>query len=469
MTKRIKKIRNNAMLLLLLLLYAVAPAWAAGKTLTKNEFLSIVRSYHPFVKQADIRIARSQAEVLGAHGAFDPVLAAGVQRKILNDKLYYSYFNPEVTIPTWYGIDLKASLDDANGDFLNPETTPGKVGYAGVKINLNTIVYDRRRAALQQARLALGMSEYERIQTVNNLMYDALAAYWEWVRDYEVYRVTTAQADASRERIKLVRTEVEQGARAAIDTSEAIAQYQALMQQQQNAELMWLNSGYDLSGYLWLDDGSPARLPADVRPDAIALEMANDAAPMFDSLLSQVSFHPKLKMLDAKIDILELDQKLKKQYLLPKLAVSGGVLTKNADFSKLTSTSIPENHKAGIDFNMPLFLRDARANLKQANLKIRETELEKSYTGLQIENKLRASYAEFTSLRGQISSYETAVRSYRALYNGEMSKFATGESTIFMINTRELKLLEATQKLIELRAKLQKSYAGIYYAAGLLR
>jgi outer membrane protein TolC len=87
---------------------------------------------------------------------------------------------------------------------------------------------------------------------------------------------------------------------------------------------------------------------------------------------------------------------------------------------------------------------------------------------VELENKLKNSFVEFTSLKEQISDYEKALNSYRQLYRGELSRYQTGESTIFLVNTRESKLLEATQKLIELKAKYQKAHASIYFAAGML-
>ncbi|MBL7728491.1 MAG: hypothetical protein JNM68_12430, partial [Dinghuibacter sp.] len=43
-----------------------------------------------------------------------------------------------------------------------------------------------------------------------------------------------------------------------------------------------------------------------------------------------------------------------------------------------------------------------------------------------------------------------------------------GESSLFLVNSREQKLLEARQKLLEVQVKLQKTRFSLYWAAGIL-
>ena len=63
---------------------------------------------------------------------------------------------------------------------------------------------------------------------------------------------------------------------------------------------------------------------------------------------------------------------------------------------------------------------------------------------------------------------QQAVQSYATLQRGEEIKFSNGESSLFLVNARELKTLEARQKLIELQGKEQKAVANTLWAAGTL-
>ncbi len=56
---------------------------------------------------------------------------------------------------------------------------------------LKNLVTDRRRTILEQARIIVKQSEAARRNELNNLLLDAATAYWNWVREYQVYNVTT--------------------------------------------------------------------------------------------------------------------------------------------------------------------------------------------------------------------------------------------------------------------------------------
>ena len=55
------------------------------------------------------------------------------------------------------------------------------------------------------------------------------------------------------------------------------------------------------------------------------------------------------------------------------------------------------------------------------------------------------------------------------MLKAEESKFSIGESSMFLVNSREIKLLETQQKLAELKTKFFKSLLGVQWAAGQLR
>ena len=54
---------------------------------------------------------------------------------------------------------------------------------------------------------------------------------------------------------------------------------------------------------------------------------------------------------------------------------------------------------------------------------------------------------------------------YERLYNGESTRFNIGESSLFLLNARENKVLETKQKLIEYKTKYLKGYQGLLWAS----
>jgi outer membrane protein TolC len=54
------------------------------------------------------------------------------------------------------------------------------------------------------------------------------------------------------------------------------------------------------------------------------------------------------------------------------------------------------------------------------------------------------------------------------LQRGEETRFQAGESSLFLINARENKTLEALQKLQELKSKYYQTENALQWAAGIL-
>ncbi len=467
-----RNIKNRLLLVVLLLLGANAYAADSLRVLTKNDFLGIVRSYHPVIIQSGLQINRAAADVQTARGGFDPTLRSSVDRKTFDGKFYYSYFNPEINIPTWYGIEFKAGVEEVVGDRVTSEASMGKTTYMGAKVPVNNLLFDKRRAVLRQAQAMQKLSEAERRLAINDVLFDGLTAYWTWVKDYLVYQVITSAVAINEDRFRFVKTEYEQGARPAIDTTEAQAQLQNFYMQQNAAWLSFINSGNELSNYLWLDNNQPIYWSDRVVPDTAEVNevLSSSNFPSLNGILVTLSSHPKLQSIGYKINVLEIEKKFKAQYLLPKLSLSGNILSKGYGLpSEVTTPFLENNHKLGVDFSMPLLFREARGGYKAINFKIQETNLEQQNIALQIENKVKSYYNEMVALQQQVAIFDGAYSNYQKLFAGERIRFGVGESSLFLLNTRENKVLESAQKMVELKTKWHKTYAGLMWAAGNLQ
>jgi outer membrane protein TolC len=170
------------------LLFSVCCA-AQNKIFTEEEFVAVVKKYHPLALQAAIDIRIAQAGVTISRSPFDPVVTADNGRKDFEGINYYNQRYRELKIPTWYGIDLYAGQEDIRGSRINPEETKGNLNYIGFSVPLlQNFVVDKRRAFIRQATIARNLSEVERDIAVNDLAREALKAYWEW---WEGYHATT--------------------------------------------------------------------------------------------------------------------------------------------------------------------------------------------------------------------------------------------------------------------------------------
>jgi len=55
------------------------------------------------------------------------------------------------------------------------------------------------------------------------------------------------------------------------------------------------------------------------------------------------------------------------------------------------------------------------------------------------------------------------VEDSRTLFEGERQKFAAGESSLFLVNTRESKLIESLLKAIELNVTEKAALSELYF------
>jgi len=458
-------------LLIILTRFPQVQAQDSVYTLSAKQVMEIVKRYHPVALQATILVEQARADLVAARGQFDPVFENEASQKTFEGTVYYNYNRPELSIPTWFGIEVKAGLEYLSGNRTDPVETKGESSYLGISVPLaKNLLMDKRRAALQSAKLFRQASVVERRNMLNQLMLDAMKSYWNWVKEYQLYQVMNEAVAVNENRFRLVRNAFQLGDRAAIDTTEVLAQWQQFELLRSQAWLNFQNAGLELSVYLWSAGMQPYELPAAIIPkEALRdLSVANQAIPVLNDLLSSAaSNHPELRLYQYKLQVLDIEKKLKFQELLPAVNLRYNQLGRGYDVWKTaTSPYFENNYRYGLSIAVPLRLSQGRGEYKKARLKINHAELELEQKKRQVENKVRSYFNELLSLKDQVKWQEQAWRNYGQLQRAEEVRFRSGESSLFLINARETKTLEALQKLLELKAKYFVVENTLQWAAG---
>ncbi|MEO6282420.1 MAG: TolC family protein [Dyadobacter sp.] len=452
----------------------VAIAQDSTKTLNPVQVMELVRKFHPVAKQAVLHIEKSQADLLVARGGFDPVVGAYVSSKRFEGTNYYRSTSPEILIPTWYGIEVHSGVDNYTGERLDPTMTKGQSAFLGVSVPLaRDLIMDKRRASLKQARIFRSLADTEQRQVINDLLMDAMDAYWQWVNYHNQFLIVQANVVINAQRLDFVRKSLLNGERAAIDTIETLAQLQSFQYQQNQYKLEFRNAGLRLSAFLWNDAAEPYILPETVLPPADwdnQQNMTDFELDLASLLIAAAQTHPELRTYDFKLRALDIEKRLKFQQLLPKADFRYNHLSKgyNALASAGEHAIFDNNYQYGFKFEIPLRLSAGRGEYKMAQLKIQETRLDQTQKQLDLEVKVRQYHNEFNTLREQISLQSLNYANYQQLVKAEELRFSNGESSLFLINSRENKALEARQKLVELKTKYFKTAYALQWSAGLL-
>jgi outer membrane protein TolC len=106
--------------------------------------------------------------------------------------------------------------------------------------------------------------------------------------------------------------------------------------------------------------------------------------------------------------------------------------------------------------------------LALTKIKIENTDLLRQQKELELKNKLQLAFNELDNALIQNQLYTKTVDNYRQLLALENSRFQLGESSLFLLNNREIKLIEAQIKLAKLQTELQIARSAIDWAAGRL-
>jgi len=465
---------KKCLVIFLLLFYSsFAISQNNSSSLNVEQFLEIVRQYHPVVKLSNIGIQKSDADITIARGAFNPIISNVISNKTFSNTPYYDYTNPNVTIPTWYGIEVSAGLENLSGNRFDPSETLGQSSYIGISIPLlKNLVIDKRRAYLQQAKLYNEMAKTEQQAIINNILMEAASQFWEWVNAYEAYNIVQKNLTVSQKRFEMVKSTFKYGERPAIDTVEAMSQNQSFEFQRNESWLKFINESLQLSAFLWQSNNNPYQLPEDVIPQKgwdNETNIQNAQLNLAELLVNAAQFHPELQIYKQKLDVLGIDKKLKFQELLPKLDFKYNHLGKGYNAFVSKGLFFQNNYQYGLKLEMPVPFSQGRGEYKKVKLNQEETQILQSQKSLNIELKVKNYYNEFITLKNQVQLNRGMLTNFEKLLKAEETLFRNGESSLFLINSRENKVLETERKLIELKAKYYKTIYALQWSTGLLK
>ena len=433
------------------------------KELSYNEYLGFVKKYHPLVKSANLVISAAQANLMMARGGFDPKIEIDYDKKQFKDKEYYSLLNSSFKIPTWYGIEVKASFDNNEGIYLNPENTVPNRGLTSLGITIplgQGLFINQRMSDLRKAKIQLKLSQAERKLNAISVLYDASLAYFNWKRNYSEVKLYESYLKNAELRYNGIRSLIQNGDKPSIDSVEAKIIVRNRLLSLEDSKLKLAKSKLELANFLWLENDVPMELQDDINPEENLENTIQQTLKTNELLVDQPSIenHPKINALQNKIEILDLERQLKANSLLPKIDIGYHYLSETNYWNNTNFN----NYKLGLNFYFPLFLRKERGSLQLTKFKIKDSQFALSLEKVQLKNKINAQQTELKSLEKQRKLIAELVNDNTVMLASEERLFSFGESSIFLINTRENNLVSAQLSKIGLENRYLTSNADLF-------
>lgn len=463
---KLANIKRGLIILLIFSMSFTAFAQRDSLVLSYQEYVDNILGFHPVAQKARLKLLYADAQLMSAKGMLDPTIDASWSSKELDDKLYYEKLKTKLKFPTSLGITFSGGYENTDGQYLNPENKTNEYGLwnLGVEMDvLNGLLTNERNTAIRQAREYQHLSQNEQNILLNDLLYNALYSYHTWQMYHYSMEVLSENIAIAHSNYMNTRNAFDMGEKTAMDTLEASIAYQEAIGLFNKNDMYLVKARQTVENYLWFES-KPLLLQADVKPEDYKTLYSNTLVKL-DSVL--ISKHPAILSVINKLTISEIEQRLKREKLKPKLKVKYNALLTTSDNINIHEFDL-SNYKLGIGFSMPLFLRSERAGVKKGKLRIQEQELDLMYKKNELFNKAEASWQQQAILKEQISIYEQNATNYERLLNGENEKFRYGESSVFLLNKRQEKYIDGKLKLTEAYVKFQMEVLNYLYLSNQL-
>lgn len=436
-------------------------------SLSFEEYISIVKDNHPMSYISQLKGNEGELLIMEAKGGFDPKLSGNLNQKYFDGKQYYSYLHTGLKIPTWFGVTVQAGYDANAGVRLNPEayTSNTELWNAGIAIQLgNGLFIDERRAELRQAKIYANSTQMEQDLMLNQLVFDAPVAYYDWFKAYNYYSIYNEAVVNANKRFENIKGFVEFGDKPGIDTLKALILLQERQLNLEKTRLELANKQALLEVFLWQDGFIPLELSSEIKPDEY--ENFSTSIPplvsreMIDSLSMQ---HPEFIISQNKVAITKIDYRLKREQFKPSVELKYNALSTNGNQTPFDDYSV-SNYNLGATISYPIFTRKERAKVKLSALKIEQQETKLSLKEAELAYKIETSFNVWSSTVNQFDIYRQSITNYSNLLQSEITLFEIGEGSMFLVNLRDQELIDARLKLVQIAVQNKLGEVWFNYA-----
>lgn len=448
-------------LCLILVLILVSPALGeGGGHLTLESVLQTVDSHHPKLRGARLLQGVARAKVTEKQGAFDP--AAGFETAY---QRYNSSSSPGKardytslagtvfrTDPS--GVKWEAGWLNNQGAVKSPASSTGDVGeiYLEAKVPLlRGLNMNDKLVGLRQAELAAEQMDesYTRVRLLTLL--EAGASYLNWVTATVATEVVEENLELAKVRAEQVKMSISAGDRPAIDQIEADREVQKRLEEVRKARRESAKHAFKLALYLWNSQGEAQEVPTEaLAPDQLP-QSQTKTFDVGEAQLRALKQRPELKVLKLESSIIDWDRRLAENEKLPQLDLA---LRPGYDVG---GSGVGFTMKAGLQLVIPLATRTADGRSRAASLKLEKLDLEQVEMVRRILLQVQDAANELEASQQRLEASLEVYRLARELEEGERRKFEFGDSSLFLVNSRERSTLAAALKVLELRNEVAQA------------
>jgi cobalt-zinc-cadmium efflux system outer membrane protein len=428
--------------------------------LNLDDVINATLRHHPALKAEMQERVAADGALLSAEGAFDPSIKSDVFSTATGG---YSgdYGSAYVEQPLqFYGSKVVAGYRLGRGVFPTYENyyetnSGGELG-AGVEVPLlRDGPIDRRRAAIGQSISGQTIADSTIEQRKIELARAAALTYWDWTAARNKALVYKRLLQVADERDRQITERVKRGDLPdfdRIDNQRAVLQRKA---QLLSAERAVKNAEFNLALFYRDDKGQPRTIESFEALSQIPLPLFVPDSSVEAPIAEAVSARPEFKNISAQREQNELELKLARNQILPRLDLR--VFSANDVGSGEVRREEPEL-KAGVRIEIPLATRTQEGRI--ALFEARQQKL--AFTETFLKERIRADVQDALNAldiaRLRVDVVKREVEASEDLAKGELKRFELGDSNLIFVNLREQNAADAQVREIETLQDYQKAF-----------
>lgn len=454
---------------------------ARTEPLTITEVLARIELTHPLLRATGVERKQARAKILKALGAWEPTFKNVTEVDRYQTWNFLAFVNEttggynESTIAVGHpwGFRVLGGIRNGFGD----RTNQGAHAYmpndgllywhnqqlvvGGEAHLLRGFMINEEFAEYQKAELAGPMAEVHVAQKRQDLYLAGAVQYWNW-------QVAVKQAAVRQQNLAVAEArlaQIEGQARAGKISPLDVAEMGQVVQQRREAAIAAQRKveyeQYNLSLFLW-ENGEPVTPQPELAPEFQGETPLPTEEDITAAKVSAKEDRPEVRAIyiDAKLN--NIDLKLAKNYLLPKLDFRGGLMDAGSDWN------VGVGYRWETRFAMPLFQRAGRGKVLYAEADQQQLVLKQLYTeqqvSIDVDNWVSAIVRARERVRAATESYQLA----KKLEEGERKRFDLGATSILFVNKREQNAVDAAYELYRAQYDYVLARGGLLWARGAL-
>ena len=328
---------------------------------------------------------------------------------------------------------------------------------AGMRVPLfRDRALDSRRAELGKAHLGRRLADLGIQQQRLVILQAATARYWNWVAAGRRFAVAQSIFNIAVEREKILETAVELGQ---LPRFEVLDNKRIIEQRRSQfvAARRGVEQGsFDLSLFYRDDQGQPRIALPEQLPPAFPRPSGLDENQLERDIAQALDRRPELARLQTQQDQVRLDQRLAENRRLPGLDF---ILSYDRELGERRVPRGPNELRAGIAFELPLQRRTATGQAVAARTRVAQIDQRLQFQREQVSVEVRDAISAVRAAFEGANVLEAEVLVTRQVEDAERLRYDLGESTLFVLNQRELQTADAQVREVSALADYYRALA----------